>query len=435
MLADLLIILALVAVNGVFALSEMAVVSARRHRLQQMAKSGPGQKAAAMALALADNPSRFLSTVQIGITLVGIVAGAYGGASLAAPLGGWLDESLNIAPYGYELAFTLVVFLIGVLSLIFGELVPKRLALVHAEAIALATAPLMTGLAVAAAPLVWTLGAVTDAILKLLGATQNNRPQVTEEEVKTLIAEGAEKGVFDPVEQRMIEGVMRLPDRSVRSIMTPRLDMTWLDIGAAQDEILAEIAGSPHSRFPVCRGAADELAGMVSAKTLLEQVLTLGRLDLEAAMTPPLVVHDGTPLLRLLELFRSAPMPMAVVVDEYGSVEGVVTITDALQVIAGSFGENGEAEEANLARRDDGSWLVDGMTSLDEVEQATGVSGLTDAGEEGGFHTIAGFLLHRIGRVPATAQSIVWRGHRFEVVDMDGRRIDKVLISPEARAR
>lgn len=429
MLADLLIIIALIAVNGVFALSEMAVVSARRHRLQQMAKTGRAQKAGAMALALADNPSRFLSTVQIGITLVGIVAGAYGGASLAAPLGAWLDETLNIAPYGYEAAFTLVVFLIGVFSLIFGELVPKRFALLHAEAIAVAMAPMMTGLAYVAAPLVWVLGAVTDSVLKLLGARKDNRPQITEEEVKTLIAEGAESGVFDPAEQRMIEGVMRLPDRTVRAIMTPRLEMRWLDVSATQDEILHEIADSPHSRFPVCRGAVDEVAGMVSAKALLEQALTQGRVNLETAMTAPLVVHDGTPLLRLLELFRGAAMPMAVVVDEYGSVEGLVTVTDALEVVAGSFGDEGDAAEDNLARRDDGSWLVDGMTPLDEVERATGVAGLAEEGQEGGFHTIAGFLLHRIGRVPAVAQSVEWRGRRFEVVDMDGRRIDKVLIS------
>lgn len=429
MLADLLIILALIALNAVFALSEMAVVSSRRHRLQQLVNDGGG-KAAVMALALADNPSRFLSTVQIGITLVGIVAGAYGGASLAEPLGRWIDDTLGVAPYGYEIAFVLVVFLIGVLSLIFGELAPKRLALVRPEAIAVATAPLMTALAVAAAPLVWLLGAATDGVLRLLGAARDNRPQVTEEEVKTLIAEGAESGVFDPVERQMIEGVMRLPDRTVRAIMTPRLEMHWLSIDSPPDEILRDIAGSLHSRFPVCRGEVDEVAGMVSAKALLEQMLTCGRLNLETAMVPPLVVHDGTPLLRLLELFRTAPMPMAVVVDEYGSVEGVVTVTDALKVVAGSFGDQGDPDDPSLTRRADGSWLVDGMTPLDEVERATGVAGLTAEAEAGGFHTLAGFLLHRFGRVPAAAQSVDWRGYRLEVVDMDGRRIDKVLITP-----
>ena len=434
MFADLLIILALVAVNGVFALSEMALVSVRRHRLQQRAKNGPGKAAAAMALVLADNPSRFLSTVQIGITLVGIVAGAYGGASLAEPLGGWLDVSLNIAPYGYEVAFTLVVFLIGVMSLIFGELVPKRLALLRAEGISVAVAPLMTGLAFVASPLVWALGAATDGILKLLRAADDGGSQVTEEEVKTMIAEGAETGVFDPAEKRMIEGVMRLPDRSVRAVMTPRREMVWLEESATQEDILKVISASPHSRFPVCRGSSEDVTGFVAAKSLLEQSLTLGRLDLAAATRPPLAVHEGTPLLRLLELFRAAPMPMAVVVDEYGTVEGLVTITDVLQLVAGAFGEDSDEADALATRRDDGSWLVDGMTPLDEVERLVGVEGMAEEGHRADFHTLAGFLLHRIGRLPTTAQWIEWRGWRFEVVDMDGRRVDKVLITPAGEA-
>lgn len=434
MLIDVLIILALVAVNGVFAMSEIAVVSARRARLQQMIKNGHGGKGAAMALALAENPSRFLSTVQIGITLVGIVAGAYGGASLAEPLGRWLDETVGMAPYGYEAAFTLVVFMIGVLSLIFGELVPKRLALLRAENLAVMAAPPMTGLAYAASPLVWALGAATDGVLKLLGASADNRPQVTEEEVKTMIAEGAETGVFDPAEKRMIEGVMRLPDRSVRAVMTPRREMTWLEENASQEEILKIIAASPHSRFPVCRGSSEDVTGFVAAKTLLEQALTLGRLDLAAAARPPLAVHEGTPLLRLLELFRAAPMPMAVVVDEYGTVEGLVTITDVLQLVAGAFGEDGDEADALAIRRDDGSWLVDGMTPLDEVERLVGVEGMAEEGRRADFHTLAGFLLHRIGRLPMTAQWIEWRGWRFEVVDMDGRRVDKVLITPTSAA-
>lgn len=430
MFADLLIILALVAVNGVFAMSEIAVVSARRGRLQQIAKTGPASKGAVMALALADNPSRFLSTVQIGITLVGIIAGAYGGASLAEPFGRWLDETMGIAPYGYETAFTLVVFLIGVLSLIFGELVPKRLALLQAEALAVVVAPPMTGLAFAAAPFVWALGAATDGILKLLGAAADGRSQVTEEEIKTLIAEGAESGIFDPAERRMIEGVMRLPDRNVRAVMTPRREMVWLDVGASQDEILKVISASPHSRFPVCRGSAEEVTGFVAAKTLLEQALTLGRLDLETAMRPPLAVHEGTPLLRMLELFRAAPMPMAVVVDEYGTVEGLVTLSDTLQLVAGAFGDDSDVADALATRRDDGSWLVDGMAPLDEVERLVGVEGLAEEGHRADFHTLAGFMLHRIGRVPKTAQWVEWRGWRLEVVDMDGRRIDKVLITP-----
>lgn len=425
MIWDIVIIVLLVLLNGVFAMSEMAVVSSRRARLQQLAEArGGGAKA---ALALADDPSRFLSTIQVGITLVGVVAGAFGGASLAEPLGAVLDGFGFVAPYGAQVAFALVVAAITYLSLIVGELVPKRLALANPERIAIAVAGPMTTLSRLAGPLVWLLDVSSRLVLAALGQSGTRDQTVTEEEVKTLIAEGTEHGVFEPAERLMIEGVLRLSDRTVRSIMTPRPDVAWIDIDDPPDAVAREIAESGYSRFPVCRGDVDEVQGIVSAKDLLDQALHGKPFDLRAVLADALVVHDGTRVMRLLELFRQASAHIAVVVDEYGSVEGLVTVTDILEAIAGEFPEEGEESDRNIVRRDDGSWLVDGMAPVEEVALALGLPDMTE--EEGDFHTIAGFVLHRLGHLPVAAESFAWNGIRFEVVDMDGRRIDKILIS------
>ncbi|WP_431860294.1 hemolysin family protein [Azospirillum sp.] len=425
MVWELLVIVLLIVVNGFFAMSELAVVSARRARLQQLAENGRRAKGAKAALELAENPSHFLSTVQIGITLIGIVAGAYGGATLAERFGGRLDQIPWIAPYGQQVAFALVVAGITYLSLIVGELAPKRLALVNAEGIAVAVARPMQGLSRVALPLAWLLGASTEALLKLLRLPTTREQTVTEEEVKTLIAEGTQSGVFDPAERQMIEGVLRLADRTVRAIMTPRPDVLWLDPEDKPEAIATEIRDSGYSRFPVCRGDVDEVLGIVSAKALLDQALRGRAMDLRGALVQPLIVHDGTPVLRLLELFKQSTVHMAVVVDEYGSVEGIVTLTDILESIAGELPEAGQDADAGMIRREDGSWLVDGMLPVDEVEARIGVPDLKG---EGGYHTLAGFVLERLGHVPTAAEHFVWRGHRFEVVDMDGRRIDKVMI-------
>ena len=422
MVWELLVIALLILVNGFFAMSEMAVVSARRARLQQMAEGG-GARGAKAALELAENPSHFLSTVQIGITLIGIVAGAYGGATLAERFAAPLNEVPWIAPHGAEVAFVLVVIVITFLSLIVGELAPKRVALVNAERIAVSVAGPMRWLSRLTLPVVWVLGASTEALLRLLRLPTTRDQTVTEEEVKNLIAEGTQSGVFAPAERQMIEGVLRLADRGVRAIMTPRQDVIWLDLDDGPEAIAVEIRDSGRARFPVCRGSVDEVQGIVSAKTLLDQALSGRPLDLRAAMTEALIVHDGTPVLRLLELFKHAAVQMAVVVDEYGSVEGIVTVTDILESIAGEIPEAGEEADGAI-RREDGSWLVDGMLPVDEVEAIVGLSGLRGDG----YHTLAGFVLARLGHLPTAAEHFQWRGHRFEVVDMDGRRIDKVLI-------
>ncbi|HYD32159.1 MAG TPA: hemolysin family protein [Azospirillaceae bacterium] len=422
MMWELLVILALILLNAFFAMSEMAVVSSRRARLQQMAEDG--RRGARAALALTDDPSRFLSTVQVGITLVGVVAGAYGGATLSEPLAAWLAAFPSLEPLAPELAFASVVVAITYLSLIVGELVPKRVALNNAERIAVAVAGPMGILSRSAAPLVWLLGASTEAVLKLLRLPTTTDNMVTEEEVKTLIAEGTQTGVFEPVERQMIEGVLRLSDRTVRSIMTPRPDVQWLDPTDAPDQTRREIAESAYSRYPVCRGDLDNFLGVVKAKDLLDQVLEGEALDLMASLTKPLVVHDGTPVLRLLDLLKQHSQHLAIVVDEYGTVEGIVTLTDILESIAGEMPEPGDGEAAAV-RREDGSWLVDGMTPIDEVEGLIGLKGLKGDRD---FHTLAGFVLANIGHVPLASENFIWQGTRFEVVDMDGRRIDKVLI-------
>ncbi|WP_448188374.1 hemolysin family protein [Azospirillum sp. sgz301742] len=424
MIWELLVIVLLIVVNGFFAMSELAVVSARRARLQRMAE-GRGARGAKAALELAENPSHFLSTVQIGITLIGIVAGAYGGSTVAERLGPKLDAVPWIAPHGSQMAFALVVAGITYLSLIVGELAPKRLALINAERIAVAVAGPMRTLSRVALPLAWLLGASTEALLRLLRLPTTREQTVTEEEVKSLIAEGTQSGVFAPAERQMIEGVLRLADRTVRAIMTPRPDVLWLDPDDPPEAIATEIRDGGYSRFPVCRGDVDEVQGIVSAKALLDQALHGRPLDLRAALVQPMIVHDGTPVLRLLELFKQSTVHMAVVVDEYGSVEGIVTMTDIMESIAGEMPEAGQEADSGLVQREDGSWLVDGMLPVDEVEATVGVPGLKG---EGTYHTLAGFVLERIGHVPTASEHFLWRGHRFEVVDMDGRRIDKVLI-------
>ncbi|PWC31165.1 hemolysin family protein [Azospirillum sp. TSO35-2] len=425
MVWELLVIVLLILLNAFFAMSEMALVSARRARLQQMAEEKGGD-GARIALELSEDPSRFLSTVQVGISVTGIVAGAYGGSTLAERLGEVLDRDVAwIAPYGHTVAFVLVVAAITYFSLIIGELVPKRMALVSAERIATLVAGPMRTVSRLAAPVVWLLGASSDAVLKLLRLPTSREQTVTEEEVKTLIAEGTQSGVFEPAERQMIEGVLHLSDRTVRSIMTPRPDLIWLDINDPPEIVGREICDSGYSRFPVCHGDVDEVQGIVSAKALLDQSLNGIAFDLKAAMTRPLVVHDGTPVLRLLDLFKQASIHMAVVVDEYGSVEGIATMTDILEAIAGDLPEDGQEGDAAAVQREDGSWLVDGMTPVEEIEALVGVKNMKG---EGDFHTIAGFLLDRFGHVPTAAEHFHWNGIRFEVVDMDGRRIDKVLI-------
>lgn len=425
------IILLLLLLNGFFAMAEFAVVSARRARLRQMAEGEGQAEGARRALALVEDPSAFLSLIQVGVTLVSVLLGVFSGATLAGDFGAYLNGIGGVAPFGDTIALAVTVAGVTYLSLVIGELAPKRIGLAFAEPIAVRVSGFMLFFARMAAPVVWLLRASTELLLAMIGLRGATAAPVTEEEIKDMIAEGTEKGVFKPAEKDMIESVMRMADRTVRTVMTPRIDMVWLSLEDPTEDNIRIVLESGYSRFPLARGDMEEVVGIVRAKDLLNAVLRDGEIDLQALMRPPVVVPDTTPVLRLLDQFKQTGRPLAIVIDEYGSVEGMVTVTDILEAIVGDLPEPGQAQDARPVRRADGSWLIDGMTPVDEVEMLTGLKNMRD-GEE--FHTVAGFVIDQLGRLPATGDVFTWEGARFEVVDMDGRRVDKVLIVPPARS-
>ncbi len=424
LLGKLAVVLVLFVVNGFFAMSELAIVSSRRARLQQLALGG--NRGAGRALKLLDDPTRFLSTVQVGITLVGVFAGAYSGTTFSEPLAEALRGVPALAAYADEIAITLVVVGVTYFSLIIGELVPKRIALNNAERIAAFAATPMTVIATVGAPIVWFLKLSTEVVLFLLRVKPKPDSTVTEEEVKSLIAEGTNAGVFQPAEREMIEGVIRMADRSVRSIMVPRPDVTWLDIDDTPENILRDIDESGHSRFPVSRREIDEVIGVVHAKDLLQQLSRTGTIDVSGCLRQPLLVDEHMSILRLLDRFKTSPVHMAIVLDEHGSFEGIVTPTDILIAIAGDLPEREGETDPDAVRRDDGSWLLNGRMPIDDVERTLAVQRMND---DDAYQTLAGFVLHRLGRIPAAGEHFAWRGWRFEVIDLDGRRIDKVLAT------
>lgn len=414
---ELAAVLALTLVNGLLAMSELAVVSSRKVRLEQMA--GQGSRGARAALKLIDDPSRFLSTVQIGITLVGVLAGAFSGATLGLRLGTWLDRFAWIAPNGTAVGAAVTVVAITYLSLVVGELVPKRIALSRPERIAALIARPMRALSLVAAPAVWLLQASTEGVLKLLGLSTVRETAVTEDEVKSLIAEGTEAGVFMPQEQEMIEGVLRLADRPVRLIMTPRAKIAWVDVSADAGSVLDQARAHRFSRLIVCEGAVDRPVGFIHIRDLLPGAEAT---SLAACTSPLLYVPDRSTVLNLLNRFKKEKAHLAVVVDEYGTLEGLVTLTDVIEAIAGDLPERGEEPGPGIVQRDDGSWLADGTLPTDEVEAATGI----DMGGE--VEMLAAFVLDHLGRIPTAGARFEHGGARFEVVDMDGNRVDKVLI-------
>lgn len=419
------ILVFLILLNGVFAMSEMAIVSAKRPRLK--ARADRGDAGARAALKLLDDPSRMLSTVQIGITLIGVVAGAYGATAIADDLAPVL---LDLAPQLGELieplAFGLVIVATTFLSLVFGELAPKRIALGAPERIAALAAPAMAAIASFSSPFVFILKASTDAIVSLVGGNRIRNANVTEEEISSLIDEGREAGLIEPQEREMIAGVMLLGDRSVRSVMTPRPDIVWLDPAAPAEENQRKIRDSRHSRFPVAEGGVDHIIGVVQAKDLLTQE---GRpLDIAAAMRQPIIVHESISVLRLLDLMRASPVRMAFVADEFGAIQGLATPADLLDAIAGA-GVGAVADEHAVAppvRRDDGSWLIDAMTPVEEFERALGLSGYSGGGD---YSTVAGLVIDLLQKMPETGARASIGKLTFEIVDMDGRRIDALLVT------
>jgi putative hemolysin len=419
---EIAVVFALTLVNGVLAMSELGVVSARKARLEGMAADG--SRGARAALRLKEDPSRFLSTVQIGITLVGIFAGAFSGATLADRLGHVLEAIPAIGTRGPEIAFFVVVVAITYLSLVVGELVPKRLALANPEAIAIIVARPMTVLSKVAAPIVWLLRTSTEALLLLFGRHSARDETVSEEEVRALIAEGAETGVFAAEEKEMIEGVLRLADRTVGALMTPRSDIVWIDRRASSEDVTRTLCAHHHSRLLVCEGTVDEAVGVIHTKDMLAAALRGEPIDLNTLMRPLIAVPEQTPVLSLIEQFRQSGAHMVVVVDEYGTTEGIVTPTDVLETIAGELPEAHETEDPDIVQRADGSWLVDGLTPVDEFRDRLGVRGIGG----GDYHTVAGLALERLGRIPSAGDWFEHAGYRFEIVDMDGRRIDKLLV-------
>lgn len=424
---EVLFVLLLIIANGVFAMSEIAIVSARKVRLQQWANEG--NASARVALELANAPNRFLPTVQIGITLIGILAGAFGGATIAELLAGVAGQVPWLAPYREAIGLGIVVVLITYLSLIVGELVPKRVALNNPERIAMAVAIPMRTLSAIAAPVVHLLSTSTEVVLRVLGIKPSAELQVTEEEIKVLIEQGTEAGMFEAAEQDMVQRVFRLGDRRVSGLMTPRLEIAWLDLDDSLEENQQTMTTSVHSRFPVCQGSLDNVLGIAQVKDLLVRNLTNRPLDLTASLQTPLFVPEGMLALKVLELFKQSGTHTALVVDEYGVIQGLVTLNDLLEAIVGDIPSVDELAEPQAVQREDGSWLLDGMLPVEEFFELFEIEELPEE-QQGNYQTLGGFVITHLGRIPAATDHFERSGLRFEVMDMDGNRVDKVLVMP-----
>lgn len=418
------VVLLLVVLNGLFAMTEIAVVSSRKSKLQGRAERG--DRGARSALKLAEEPTQFLSAVQVGITLIGILAGAYGQASIA----GELDELISAAfpavePYSQIFSTGLVVVLITYVSLIVGELVPKRLAQIFPETIASKMAGPISSMALVMKPFVLLLTASTSGILKLMGVKDRDGSDVTQEEVESILAEGTSAGLIEPEEQEMIEEIMTLGDRPIRVAMTPRHEVYWIALDDDADELRKDIRECPYSRIVVTRDSdVDSPLGVVHKKDVLDNLLDKGVIEIGSLVAEPAFIPQSTSVLKALEILKSSRIHMAFVVDEYGSFEGVVTATDLLEMIAGDFNESHDEAETAIRQREDGSWLVDGQVDLEELGEVLS----EDFGEQDGFHTVAGLVLHHLSRLPEEGEILQLGRFEVEVIDMDDRRIDKLLF-------
>lgn len=429
---DVLIILGLIALNGVFAMSELAIVSARKPRLAAMVKNAPSgllRRGAAVAVKLADDPGRFLSTVQIGITLIGIIAGAYSGSTLGGPVGESFAR-LGVAPdTAATLGFAIVIILTTYASLIIGELVPKQFALRRPETIAAVIAVPMRWLAIATAPLGWLLDGSSALIFKLLGLSRESRNNVTAEELHLVVAEAHGAGVLEESERKIISGVVRLADRPAREVMTPRVDVDWIDVDADEPTLRAALVASSHNRFPVAEGSVDTIVGVVQARDIAAALIEGRALVLRDLMRAAPVVPDQMDAMDALLVLKRADVPMAFVHDEYGHFEGLITAANILSALAGDFASDAdEGTDPPLVERADGSWLVSGSLSADALSDRLGVT-LPDDRD---YATTAGFALSVLKRLPETGERFRHDGWLFEIVDMDGRKIDKLLASQEA---
>lgn len=423
---EIIFIVILIIANGIFSGSEIAVISARKVRLEQLASQG--SRKARTALNLANAPNNFLSTVQIGITLIGILSGAVAGATLAERLAVVIEGIPALKPYSEGISVGIVVSIITFLSLVIGELVPKRIALNAPEQIACAIAKPMKLLSRLTAPLVYLLSLSTDLLLKLLKIKASEEPAVTEEEIKVMIRQGAESGVFEESEQEMVERVFRLGDRSVKSLMTPRTEIVWLDVDSLMSEGLQEVMNSTYSRFPVGRDNLDQCIGVIRGSSLLTARLSNQSLDLEALIQPPLYIAENTRALSVLEQFKQTRIHTALVVDEYGGIEGLVTLNDVMEAVLGDLPSTEDLADPMAVQREDGSWLLSGLLSTDEFSELfSDAAPLKMQPQE--YHTLGGFVMHSLRHIPRVSEHFEWSGLRFEVVDMDGTRVDKVLVT------
>jgi putative hemolysin len=425
MITDVLLLLVLILLNGVFAMSEIAVVSSRRARLLQMAETSAGAR---RALALAAEPTRFLSSVQVGITCIGILSGAIGEASIAGRLRTVLERSPVVAPFAETLALGMMVVLLTYFSLILGELVPKRLALTQPERVASVIAAPMDILARVGRPLVRLLSLSTDGILRLIGVGQTKQPGVTVDEVRVMLEQGAAEGVFERTEHELVSNVLDLDDRHVGSVLTPRSEVVFLDVRDSMDVNRAKLRDGPHSVLPVCDGGLDHVLGFIRSTRLLDHFLAGQTIDLGALAEPPLFVPETMTLMKLLEQFKRTHLPVALVVDEFGGVDGLISLTDVVGSIVGELASE-PGEEPSIVKREDGSWLVEGGLDVDTVARTLDVEALLTDEDRQHYHTLGGLVMLALGRVPRTGDVFERIGYRFEVVDMDGNRVDRVLVS------
>ncbi|HPO18012.1 MAG TPA: hemolysin family protein [Rubrivivax sp.] len=423
---DVALLVFLILLNGAFAMSEMALTASRKARLQVMVEGGEAGAQAAMELH--ENPTRWLSTVQVGITSIGILNGIVGEAAFAEPVAEWLQQVLPLRPRAAALSATaLVVAIITFLTIIFGELVPKRLGQMYPEIVARLVARPMNWLSAATRPFVWLLGASTEAVLRLLGIRGGPPRSVTEEEIAASLEEGVDAGVIEAQEHQMVRNVFRLDDRQIGSMMIPRADIVWLDADAPFAPMLERMVQSGRTRYPVCRTSVDDVIGVVAAHTLLPALAQGQTPELSAFLRPPVFVPETLSGMELLEHFRQTGADMVFVVDEYGAVQGVITERDLLEAITGEFVGDEAGEEAWATQRADGSWLVDGLIPIPELKDRLALKEVPDE-DRGRYNTLAGMVMLLLGRLPATGDSVDWGGWRFEVVDLDGKRVDKLLV-------
>jgi len=432
LLIAIVVVLLLIVLNGLFAMTELAVVTSRRSKLQSRAERG--DRGARSALKLSEDPTHFLSAVQVGITLIGILAGAFGQAAIAGDLNRILETAFPpLAAYTEIFSTALVVICITYVSLIVGELVPKRLALIFPESIAAKMAAPISTVAIVLHPFVVLLTASTSGILKIMGVKDRDGSDVTQEEVETMIAEGTASGLIEPEEQEMIEEILRLGDRPIRVAMTPRHEVFWIALDEEEGALREEIRTCPYSRIVVAReNDVDNPLGVVHKKDLLDSLLDNGEFNVEKLVQTPAFIPQSTSVLKALGIMKASRVHMAFLVDEYGAFEGVVTATDLLEMIAGNFDESHDEDQVYIRQREDGSWLVDGQTDIDDLADALG----EDFGEVDGFHTVAGLILHQLSRVPDEGEVLQVGRFEVEIIDMDDRRIDKLLfravIAPDA---